>query len=37
MSGDSNISRKNEKKKNVEIKIKKSKVKNVENLRDFDY
>jgi hypothetical protein len=37
MTGDSNISGKNEKKKNVEIKIKKSKVKNVENLRDFDY
>ena len=37
MTGDSNISGKNEKKKNVEIKIKKSKVKNVENLRDFDF
>ena len=33
MTGDRNI---NEKKKNVEIKFKKSKVKNVEPLRDYD-
>jgi hypothetical protein len=38
MTGDRNNTERilNEKKKNVEIKFKKSKVKNVEHLRDYD-